>query len=224
MVDGVPDNFRLVGMDHFNAMFEDSRTKSWWRQVSGEAITGSLKGKALGEIQSQQMALGAWLMFHPDSYILQQDKSFLAQYEGLIDYDEGKTKGKLERHDSLSWHDKSWVIGVANGLSAKAYDWNDLLKSRVINDAIGNVPLAIVLEEDSVSFHAWRRVIGNDTLQFRYDAKSKNLVDQNNHLWNWSGENTDGPYKNARLRLVQAYQEYWHSWRTFHPQTKKYLP
>jgi len=28
MVDGQPENFRLVGMDHFNAMFEDSRTKN----------------------------------------------------------------------------------------------------------------------------------------------------------------------------------------------------
>ncbi|MFX5562960.1 DUF3179 domain-containing (seleno)protein, partial [Acinetobacter baumannii] len=25
-VDGVPEKFRLVGMDHFNAMFEDART------------------------------------------------------------------------------------------------------------------------------------------------------------------------------------------------------
>jgi hypothetical protein len=40
-------------MDHFNAMFEDSQTKSWWRQVNGEAIAGPLKGKTLPEIPSQ---------------------------------------------------------------------------------------------------------------------------------------------------------------------------
>ncbi|MEZ4848709.1 MAG: hypothetical protein R3B93_08845 [Bacteroidia bacterium] len=37
VVNGKPEIFRLVGMDHFNAMFEDQTTKSWWRQVgSGE--------------------------------------------------------------------------------------------------------------------------------------------------------------------------------------------
>ena len=30
VVNGQPETFRLVGMDHFNAMFEDVRTKSWW--------------------------------------------------------------------------------------------------------------------------------------------------------------------------------------------------
>jgi hypothetical protein len=31
------ETFRLVGMDHFNAMFEDRTTRSWWRQATGEA-------------------------------------------------------------------------------------------------------------------------------------------------------------------------------------------
>jgi hypothetical protein len=224
LVDGVPDNFRLVGMDHFNAMFEDSRTKSWWRQVTGEAITGYLKGKSLREIPSAQMRLDAWLTLHPDSYVLQPDSSFSDRYKGLKDYDEGKTEGKLEMHDSLSWNDKSWVVGVARGLSATAYDWNDLVKNRVINDEVDGLPVVVVLENDSASFHAWSRVNGGDTLQFRYDVKTKGLIDQNNNLWNWSGQNADGSHKDAKLIFVQAYQEYWHSWRTFHPQTKKYKP
>jgi hypothetical protein len=29
-VNGKYESFRLVGMDHFNAMFEDATTKSWW--------------------------------------------------------------------------------------------------------------------------------------------------------------------------------------------------
>jgi hypothetical protein len=32
-VDGKIEEFRLVGMDHFNAMFEDLSTKSWWQQA-----------------------------------------------------------------------------------------------------------------------------------------------------------------------------------------------
>jgi len=47
LIEGKPEEFRLVGMDHFNAMFEDKSTGSWWRQVSGKAVAGPLKGKVL---------------------------------------------------------------------------------------------------------------------------------------------------------------------------------
>lgn len=46
-LNGKKEIFRLVGMDHFNAMFEDATTKSWWQQATGMAIAGPLKGKRL---------------------------------------------------------------------------------------------------------------------------------------------------------------------------------
>jgi hypothetical protein len=55
------DQFRLVGMDHFNALFEDATTHSWWQQATGKAVVGPLKGSSLPEIPSQQMRLSAWL-------------------------------------------------------------------------------------------------------------------------------------------------------------------
>jgi hypothetical protein len=46
------EKFRLVGMDHFNAMFEDATTKSWWRQATGEAVAGPLTGITRSRIHS----------------------------------------------------------------------------------------------------------------------------------------------------------------------------
>ncbi len=225
IVNGEPENFRLVGMDHFNAMFEDSRTKSWWRQVSGEAITGPLKGEQLNEIPSEQMTLQAWLSRHPDSYILQPDSVFKNQYKELEKFDEGKSESKLERADSLSWKDKSWVVGVSMGLFAKAFDWNDLKNIRVINDDLEKTPLVLVLENDTASFHMWSRIVANDTLQFSYSDSLKTFIDtKTNSVWDWSGRCTEGALKGASLNSIQSYQEFWHSWRTFHPNTERYLP
>ena len=67
MVNGKLENFRLVGMDHFNAMFEDASTKSWWRQSNGECIAGPLKGYKLKEINSEQLSLQAWFRKHPNA-------------------------------------------------------------------------------------------------------------------------------------------------------------
>jgi len=225
MVEGTSENFRLVGMDQFNAMFEDSRTKSWWRQVTGEAITGPMKGKQLEEIPSEQMSLQAWLSRHPDSYILQPDSVFNDQYKELEKYDEGKMEGSLERRDSLSWKDKSWVVGVSLGLHARAYDWNDLQNRRVINDHIEQIPLLIALENDSATFHVWNRVVSGDTLEFAFSENFETLIDVNSgSVWDWSGRCTEGMRKGSSLKAVQSYQEYWHSWKTFHPNTSQYLP
>ena len=71
LVDGKPETFRLVGMDHFNAMLEDATTKSWWRQATGVAITGKLKGKHLPEVMSTQTSLANWLRLNPNSLVMQ---------------------------------------------------------------------------------------------------------------------------------------------------------
>src|SRR3954447_25590283 len=130
-VQGRPENFRLVGMDHFNAMFEDVTTKSWWQQATGVAITGPLKGTSLQEIPSQQMTLAAWLRQYPHAAILQPDSAFAKEYKDLALYDNGTVKSSLEKRDSGSWKMKSWVIGIAHNQSSKAYDWNELAKEQV---------------------------------------------------------------------------------------------
>lgn len=219
VLNGKLENFRLVGMDHFNAVFEDASTKSWWRQVNGEAIVGPLQGKMLEELPSEQMRLAAWLEHHPNTLIMQADSTFKEEYEGLQHYDEGKGAGKLTRTDSLSWQDKSWIVGVPLGAQARAYDWNDLLAHRVLNDTLAGVALAVAIESDSASFHVWQR----DSLTFRVDASTLLLQDeQTQSSWNWKGECLAGALQGNKLKVVQAYQEFWHSWRTFRPATTRY--
>ena len=127
VVNGEPETFRLVGMDHNNAMFEDSRTKSWWRQATGECIAGPLKGHVLAEVPSQQMTLAEWSRAHPNTLVLRPDPAFLDQYAGLKDYDEGTIASSLEGRDTASWQPKSWVVGVVHNGVARAYDWNGLM-------------------------------------------------------------------------------------------------
>ncbi|HEY0655404.1 MAG TPA: DUF3179 domain-containing (seleno)protein [Chryseosolibacter sp.] len=216
-VDGKVENFRLVGMDHFNAMFEDESTKSWWRQVSGEAIAGPRKGEVLQELFSEQMSLRAWLALHPASQIMQPDTVFQKDYDDLQGFDKGTIKSGLEKRDSLSWKEKSWVVGVQQGMTARAYDWNDLIRERVINDTLNAIPIVIVLEDDSATFRVFRR----DSLEF--EMRAQKLVDkQTGSDWSWAGQSTSGTLAGKTLPLVQSYQEFWHSWKTFHPQTSQF--
>ena len=221
-VDGKYEHFRLVGMDHFNAMFEDRTTRSWWRQVTGEAITGDMKGKNLLEIYSIQTRLGSWLAAHPDSKIMQPDSNYKKRYENLSGYDSGTIAGSLEKRDSSSWQFKSWVIGVISGKNSKAYDWNDLVKDKLIEDTIAGAPVVLWIEKDSVSFHAFRNDAGGSMHHFEIGSSGL-ITDKETHSeWSYHGEAVNGPLKGNTLPVLPAYQEFWHSWKYFHPATTAY--
>jgi len=220
-VNGRKESFRLVGMDHFNAMFEDNTTKSWWRQVNGEAITGPLKGQSLKEIPSEQMSLATWLRAHPSTLIMQPDTLYKKEYGDLTGFDNGTIEGSLERRDSASWQLKSWVIGVEHNKESKAYDWNELVKKRVINDSLSQLPIVLVLESDTASYHVWNRNVNNQFLEFIIDNNTLKDITTNS-VWNFNGVCVFGPMAGRELKPVQASQEFWHSWQTFHPKTTIY--
>ena len=213
IVNGKPETFRLVGMDHFNAMFEDKTTRSWWRQATGEAIAGALKGKTLPEMKSVQMSLKSWLELYPNTRIMQPDIIFQSKYDSMSNYETGRRDGKLTRRVSLSWQNKSWVVGVALGNNTKAYDWNVLEKDHIIYDMIADKPIAVVLANDNKSFSVLQRINTNQ----KFTLSGDTLVDGLNH-YNLLGTSFNASV--ANLEKVNAYQEYWHSWRTFHPMTE----
>ncbi|MDX2247232.1 MAG: DUF3179 domain-containing (seleno)protein [Bacteroidia bacterium] len=214
LVEGQQEEFRLVGMDHFNAMFEDKNTRSWWRQVNGEAIAGKKKGSFLPEIPSSQMTLAQWLKFYPHSLIMQPDSAFTETYDRMKNFETGKSKGSLTRRDSLSWQNKSWVVGIEIGGNSKAFDWNCLQNDRLIQDKIGSISILLVLATDSVSFFAYQ--LPSDT--FLFDLREDTLFHQN-IKYNLKGQALPPATAVQNLQRINAYQEFWHSWRTFHPLT-----
>lgn len=211
VVNGKKERFRLVGMDHFNAMLEDAGTKSWWQQATGEAISGELKGMRLPEIQSVQTSLAKWMMLYPESKVMQADPKFVAAYDSSFRYESGTSRSRLTGTDSLSWKDKSWVIGIKSGNDRKAFDWNQLLAERIIHDRIGQMSLAIVLADDNKSFFAFRLPWANTRLDMRNDT-----IIFNNRRYRLDGKGID---TSDVLQPLQAYQEFWHSWKTFNPTT-----
>lgn len=221
IVNGKLEDFRLVGMDHFNAMFEDATTKSWWRQANGECIAGPLKGYKLKEINSEQLSLQAWFRKHPNAEVLQPDEKFAATFEKMDSYDKGKSKSNLTKRDTASWQFKSWVLGINLGEMSKTYDWNYLEKNKIIQDSLPSLPLLILLENDSASFHAYNRTVNNMSLQFQKSNDS--LIDTySQSLWNEDGICIDGKLKGLSLTPIASYQEYLHSWEYFHPKSIRY--
>lgn len=221
IVNGKQETFRLVGMDHFNAMFEDATTKSWWRQSTGECIAGPLKGYKLKEFKSEQLILSAWVRIHPNTQILQPDPLFKEEFEQMDTYDKGISRGDLTKRDSASWKNKSWVLGIQDGANAKTYDWNQLTKQRIIQDSLPDNPIIILLENDTVSFHAYSRVVNSKVLTFHKNQDSFRDLNTGS-TWNYEGVCIEGMLKGNSLKRVTCYQEFLHSWEFFHPQSVRF--
>jgi hypothetical protein len=210
VVDGRTEEFRLVGMDHFNAMFEDKTTRSWWRQVTGEAVAGKLKGQTLPEFPSVQTTLAQWSALYPHTLVMQPDPKFQAEYDSMATFEGGRLTGMLTRRDTASWLAKSWVVGVESGSAHKAFDWNELVRQRILYDEIDGRPVAIVLASDNKSFVALERGHKGQTFTVAND-----MIRSDGKVYNLLGQSADPAVPD--LKRLPAYQEYWHSWQTFHP-------
>ena len=211
-VDGKPETFRLVGMDHFNAMFEDRTTRSWWRQANGQAIIGPRTGTAMPELPSVQVSLRQWLQLHPRSLVMQGDPAFREEYAKDYAFERGTKRDGLTGTDSVPWREKSWIVGIAQNGAATAYDWQQLRRQRIINDVVGGVPVVLALSADSVSFFAFRRPDSTTRFVLRGDSLVTDGV-----AYALNGRGTAGT-----LPAVNASQEFWHSWRTFQPNTARH--
>jgi hypothetical protein len=223
VVDGEADRFRLVGMDHFNAMFEDDRTGSWWRQATGEAVAGPRKGAMLAEVPSRQMTWEAWVAQHPETTVLQPDARFTDVFARMQNYEDGSSKSSLTGRDPGSWQEKSWVVGIVAGGAARAFDWNELVQNGTIVDQVGGVPVLLHLGADGATFYAYDATPLGATADFIHIEATKNPREfrelTTGTVWSEDGIAVAGPLAGTRLKLLPAYQEFWHSWRTFHPET-----
>ncbi|MCR8556709.1 DUF3179 domain-containing protein [Mucilaginibacter sp. BJC16-A38] len=221
IVNGKKQEFRLVGARHYNAVIEDADTKTWWYQATGNAAAGPLKGQHLTELPYEQSTLSAWLAKHPASLILQPDKDYKADYDDLKNYDRLQAADRdstIKNKDTV--YRKSWVVGVIVNGQAKAYNWRKLAKAKLLSDSLANTPLMVGLEKDSLSYHVLNRTVNGKALHFSIDPTGSLTDKETASTWNWDGLCTAGLNKGAQLGKIQAYQEYLHSWKHFHPLTK----
>ena len=205
IIDGQHETFRLVGMDQFNAMFEDQSTGSWWRQVNGTAVAGSQKGKSLSMIPSEQLTLEEWSKRHPSGLIMLPDPAYSKKYAS-DSFEKGLDTDPLTRTDTASWKEKSWVIGIQLKGIARAYDWNQLKNERVIYDTIARQQIVLTIDSSNVNYFAYivpdRKKLGADIDDLPLRPQSE------------IGFGT--------LEPLYARQVFWHTWKTFYPNTSRY--
>jgi hypothetical protein len=86
----------------------------------------------------------------------------------------------------------------------------------VIQDRLGDLPLAVVLRPDGISYRVWDRRLGGRELDLKLDRADGALVDEaSGSRFGFDGVARGGTLDGQRLRQVQGSLEFLHSFEGF---------
>ena len=216
-VDGKALEFELVGAITFNAVFKDFQTNSWWRQETGEAVKGPSSGKELADIPFEQMSLEHWLAKYPESEILQHDPEFQKQYmmrDRMMNYEASLPGWHMQETPSL-------IIGVEVGGDARAYDWDEMKKRRMVMDDLASTPLLVLSSKDESYAFVYDRCVEGEVLGFEFNDEVLTDIKTGSE-WNQFGQCISGDMSGSSLATIQSYQQYVRAWVSFHSNTSFY--
>lgn len=145
IIDGKQETFRLVGANHFNAMVEDTSTKSWWYQATGECIAGPRKGQFLKDIPYRQVTLGGLATRYPIAKVMINDPAFENHPMYMSDYD-----ARFANDTTSSLQRKSLVYGLVVQGHPVAYTSHTLLHEQCLRDTVRGHAFVVIKNPDGV--------------------------------------------------------------------------
>jgi hypothetical protein len=180
----------------------DHETESIWSQPWGRAIRGDLKGIELFLLPSELTTWGSWKVEHPNTLVMINDLDLLGSNRVRFDSD--------------------FVIGLLLSGKAKAYQFEDVVESVVINDDFGGFSVMVWAEGDR--FHAYLRTVNDMVLTFRWEQGE--LIDnETNSRWDVAlGLGIDGELKGEALQPIPSSTAFDWAWFDFYPDSEMYLP
>jgi hypothetical protein len=232
-VDGRVLHFHLAGINNQNFIMRDEETGTWWQQVSGKAILGPLKGHQLKEVFHDELSFALWKREEPDGRVLKPEEKIAAsnQYEAA-DWEMRVGRMRVVEGTDVDKRlaPRTLVIGITVAGKSIAYPLSALQKQSPIVDAIGSVPIILVLGEDNRSVRAFETTVDGRRLEFFQNVEKRAATEQPVHLmdsetgstWNFEGKAISGPFAGRQLKKISVLEDFWFDWRIYHPDTSVY--
>ena len=217
-------HFYLAGINNQNFLMRDKETGSWWQQITGKAIYGSLRGAALELVLSDELTFGEWRSESPSGQVLAPVAKYTKDYDSNWEPEVAKLPVVIS-FPGTELKSRDVVIGVTINGAARAYPWETFAKQSPVLDRVNGTPLLLALGPDGKSFRVFvSRIDGRDAEFFlQADAKDWTLVDATTaSQWNFQGCAISGPAQGKFLDRIPALKDYWFDWRNYHAETTVY--
>jgi len=223
-VDGVKLTFHLAGINNQNFLMRDEETGTYWQQITGVAVSGSMAGKKLKLIPADELTFALWRNEQPHGTVLKDVPAYAADYSPR-DWDVKMRRARTVlsyARPGLAARDV--MLGVSAFGATRAFPYEDVLKQKLVNDHVGTEPVVLVVGPDNVSVRVFRsRVPGaSGTPEFYRTPDGAMLEDTTGSRWNFEGCAFEGKLKGTCLERVEAIKDYWFDWRHYNASTTVY--
>ena len=201
-IEGEEITFGVQGALLGNAMtFWDHDTGSVWSQPTGEAVAGPRKGERLELLPVSFTSWGSWLETHPDTMAL--------------DTPAGITGFTLDR----------MAIALDLAGDALAITYSDLDRVGVINETVGGLEVAVVVDPaDGDRWETFARRIDDRVLTLAIE--NGELVDlETGTIWDpVRGRAMSGPLEGEILGILPGFTIFPRDFWTFFPEGRLWEP
>jgi len=224
---------------HSDLVMWDRQTESWWQQLTGEAIIGTLAGKRLTMIPASLVSYAAFKQTFPDGRVLSQETGFHREYgrNPYRGYDASdSTPFLLSGSPDPRLPPMERVVAITLEGQNKAYPYRVLAEQRVVYDTVGtqtvvvlyNAGTASALDESRIA--ASRDIGATGVFLPQLDGRAVTLAAQGDTFidretqstWNILGKAMAGPLAGHQLPPVVHGDHFAFAWLVFKPQTQIY--
>ena len=193
----------------------DHQTGSYWVQVSGEAVVGTLTDSRLMALPSQTTTWGQWKAQYPHTLSLSRETGHARDYkrDPFLGYREGLSwNGRFAFPVSDDVNDPRLdpgevVLGVEVAEAKRAYAL-ERLGDAVVNDTIGEVSLVVFSASEGVAGVAYERVVNGRQLTFVL-ANGTIQDEETGSTWSFSGEAIGGELAGSQLTALPVRSTLW---------------
>ena len=228
-----------------NLVMFDDQTDSEWSQAYGAAISGPLEGAELELVASRLMAWEAWKSLYPETRVL--DKRGLYRRDNYDTYYTNPQAGILGRSVSDNRLGlKDLVLGIEIGEAQRAYPYDALAETPIVNDTLGNHEIVVIHQPEAGFAAAWSRLLDDEAYAIAQEPFGMNAPElltfeqaneaqlrdapavygpvmrdrETGSIWNaFTGEAIAGPLDGAQLIQVPTTPSFWFAWADLFPDT-----
>ena len=236
--------FHLAGINNQNFLMRDDQTGSYWQQITGEAVSGPLRGRRLTLVASDELSFGLWAAEEPGGTVLKSVPKYASDYEKK----DWEVKMK-KRRTVISFADparglepRTLLLGIQAFGASRAFPYDAVIQEKLVLDRVGEEPVLLVVGPDGESVRVFRdRITGidghpsfyrmiDDKQSHPHDAEwlkqasaAPMLMDEaTGSEWNFQGCAVSGKSMGLCLEPVEAIKDYWFDWRNYNPKTTVY--
>ena len=155
-------HFYLAGINNQNFLMRDKETGTWWQQITGKAIYGSLKGASLELVLSDELTFGEWKSEVSGGKVLAEVPKYGKDYDGNWEPETAKYPVVIS-FPGTELKSRDVVVGLEMDGPGRAYPWDTLVKQSPVVDRVNGKPLLVAVGPDGKSFRVFvSRIDGKD--------------------------------------------------------------